>query len=91
MSEDKNTNLTQAPASYGPSAVVIACVERLTDLERQYPEWFAEYEDAAVDTAADRAQIESLMATAPDEALRMMLFGKLVMRTQIAAITERAF
>lgn len=84
-------SVAQQPKGSGPSDVVMGCISGLSDMRKQYPEWFAEYDDSAVDTAADRSTIEAFMRTAPNEALRYMLFGKLVLRTQIAAITERPF
>lgn len=74
-----------------PSAAVVDCIQEMQRLKEQFPEWFDEYDDAMVDTGADRATIEALLRTAPNEFLRGMMFGKLVMRVQIAAITERDF
>ena len=79
------------PAGRGASAAVIQCIEDLRHLESQYPEWFLQYDNAMVDVVADRGTIEALLASAPTEFLRGMLYGKLEMPTQIAFLTERSF
>lgn len=74
-----------------PCQAVMDCIPHLNEMQRQHPDWFDEYEDAMVDVVADRAVIESLLERAPNEFLRGMMYGKLVMRIQIALLTERAF
>lgn len=79
------------PSGVMASAAVIQCIEKLSDLEHEYPDWFLAYDNAMVDVCADRATIEALLDSAPTEFLRGMLYGKLAMRTQIAFLTERSF
>jgi hypothetical protein len=85
MSDNESTGAN------GPSAAVVECIQSMQAFKDQFPDWFDEYDDAMVDSGADRATIERLLRTAPNEFLRGMMFGKLAMRVQIAAITERAF
>lgn len=74
-----------------PSVAVLQCLEEMKALEQQYPEWFADYEDAMTDVVASRAEIESLLATAPTDLLRGLLFGTLKLRIQISFLTGREF
>lgn len=75
----------------GLNGAVVQCMATMNEMREEYPDWFAEYEDAGVDLVADRAQIESLLATAPTPFLKGMIYGKLAMRLQISNLTEREF
>ncbi len=74
-----------------PSPAVMECMGHLNTLREQFPDWFDDYDDAMVDVVADRKTIEKLLETAPNEFLKGLMYGKLAMRMQISALTERSF
>ena len=78
----------------GPDAVEVAtlasCQSKLIQLQNQAPDWFAFYEDSMPDTA-DRATLVELLRTAPNDFAKGVLYGKFVMRMDMAAITGRGF
>lgn len=86
------SNTTQQPSpSAAPAPAVRQCMAHLNQLREQHPEWFDEYDDALVDVVADRQVLEQLLESAPNEFLRGLIYGKLAMRAQISALTERSF
>lgn len=91
MNTSSSSNGQQRAGSSSPSPAVLECITHLRGLQSAHAEWFDEYEDAMVDLVADRATIERLLATAPTDFLRGMLYGKLAMRMQISNLTERSF
>lgn len=62
----------------------------LQEMQRTDPVYFAEFDDANVDTTP-RATLIDLMVRAPNEQVRFFLFGKLSSRIAICHITGRPF
>lgn len=62
--------------------------EFMASLESSYPAWFDELAQAEA-SFADREEMARLMVTAPHPFLVGMLYGKLLMKMEIAAITGR--
>jgi hypothetical protein len=70
---------------------VMQCVEEMQKLQQTHPLWWSDYDDAQMDISCDRAVLEELLETAPTPFARGVVFGKIVFRQQIAALTEEAF
>lgn len=67
----------------------LAHAEReMAKLEAEFPEWWAFYDEVMPDIAP-RADVVELLRTAPNDAARMLIYGKFTMRLEIAAITKR--
>jgi hypothetical protein len=64
--------------------------DMLFALEQRYPEWFAEL-DVNDPCTCTRPALMELIETAPAPFLQGMLYGQLMMRIQLAAITGRSF
>ena len=71
--------------------LVVKCVEEMQQMQETHPRWWSEYEDAQMDISCDRAVLEGLLQTAPTPFARGVVFGKIVFRQQIAALTEEVF
>lgn len=60
-------------------------------LERDYPEWFAQHENSLDPISSTRQELLDAMASAPSPFIGGFIYNALIMRTQIAQITGRAF
>ena len=60
-------------------------------LETSHPEWYAMYNDVLPDSAASRAELAELWATAPTPFANALIYGKFTMRLEIAAHTGIPF
>ena len=77
------------PESGAEERAALRLVEAsVLQLEQQHPEWWALYEEVNPDSAP-RAEVVELMAAAPNEFARGLVYGKYLMRLEIAAITNR--
>lgn len=74
--------------SSGERAALRIAESKMLQVEQKYPDWWSLYEDVVPDTAA-RAEVVELLATAPDDFSRGVIYGKYLMRLEIAAITKR--
>lgn len=62
----------------------------LRTLEQGHPEWFQEFQD--VDPfVANRADVERLLASGPNDFARGLLTGIHMFRNQLAAVTQRDY
>ncbi len=61
---------------------------KMLEVETQFPEWWSMYEDVVPDTAP-RAEVVELLQSAPNDFARGVVYGKYLMRLEIAAITKR--
>lgn len=68
-----------------------SCIEQMQNVSETHPQWWADYEDAQMDLGCDRSVLEGLLATAPTPFAAGVVFGKIVLRQQIASVTERPF
>lgn len=59
-------------------------------VETNFSEWFCLYEETMVDMAP-REEVVELLRTAPDDFTRGLIYGKYLMRLEIAAMTRRPF
>lgn len=75
-------------AAEGERSALAQAEKAMMEIERIFPEWFALYEDIFPDSAP-RAEFVELLKAAPNEFARGMLYGKYLMRLEIAAITKR--
>lgn len=66
------------------------CHDLMTSIGRTDPGWMAYYEDALPDTA-DREVVIDLMRSAPNPFAMGVLYGKFLLRIEIAQITGREF
>lgn len=70
---------------------MIHSFQKMQALAVTHPDWFAQYEDADADVpGADQATLERLLATAPCEFSRGVVFGKIAFRDQVANLSIRA-
>lgn len=60
----------------------------LSKLEREFPGWWARFDDTSPDTAP-RAEVLELMTSAPNSFALGVLYGKYTMRLEINAMTGR--
>jgi len=60
-------------------------------LEANHPEWYATYNEVLPDSAATRAELAELWATAPTPFAQGLIYGKFGMRLEIAAHTGIPF
>lgn len=72
------------------SEVLSKCHRMMKASDLTDPSWFAKYEDSFPDTAA-RDEVVELMRTAPDQFSLGVMYGKYLMRQEIAAMTGREF
>ncbi len=84
---DESGTYQVGPEEAALHSALLDVLERCRDLD---PEWWANFEDTDVETC-DRAELVSLMRTAPTESVKLFLFGKYQFRLAIAFITERGF
>lgn len=63
---------------------------QLQRVKDEHPDWYHDYEDIDPFTA-ERAFVEHLLQTAPDEFTRGLVTGMLLIRQQIAAVSGRGF
>lgn len=75
-------------AAQGERAALRAAEQCMLQVEQRFADWFAAYEDAQPDTAP-RSEVVELMASAPTDFARGLIYGKYLMRLEIAAITKR--
>lgn len=80
----------QADAAQMEQEVINRCHRMMRATSITDPTWFARYEDVFPDTAP-RGEVVGLMAGAPDQFSLGVLFGKFLMRQEIAAMTGREF
>lgn len=86
--DSKQTQMTEAQAIEGE--VINKCHELMDAVNRTDPGWMAMYEDALPDSA-EREVIVDLMKSAPNHFALGVLYGKFLMRMQIAEMTDREF
>lgn len=60
-------------------------------IEANHPEWYAMYNEVLPDTAATRAELAELWATAPTPFANACIYSKMAMRLEIAAHTGIPF
>lgn len=69
---------------------MISTYQKLQQLASTHPTWFQAYDDASADAPnADRGALERLLATAPSEFARGVVFGKIALCDQVAVLTAR--
>jgi hypothetical protein len=68
-----------------------SAVSGMDALEAHHPEWYATYNEVLPDSAATRAELAELWATAPTEFAKGLIYGKFGMRLEIAAHTGIPF
>lgn len=66
------------------------CLPGLEQLAREHPLWMAHYDDVDPDTA-DVDVLFGLLESAPNDFARGIIFGKLTLRSQVAAVSGRPF
>lgn len=70
--------------------VLTRCLRQMRATGLTDPDWFAKYEDSFPDTAPKQEMLD-LMKGAPDNFSLGVLYGKFLMRQEIAAMTGREF
>lgn len=67
-----------------------SCEKKMNELRETHPDWYELFEDTFPDNAP-RAEVVELMASAPTDFAKGMMFGKFSMRLELEAVTGRAF
>jgi len=68
-----------------------AATSEMDALEANHPEWFAMFNDVLPDSAASRAELAELWATAPTPFANGLIYSKFTSRLEIAAHTGIPF
>lgn len=71
-------------------SVLLSLQEKMVSIKESDPEWFAEYEDRDP-MVADRASLKMLLDTAPNEFAQGLIVGVIMLRQQIAIVTDRPY
>lgn len=66
------------------------CLAQMQDLATNHALWMAHFDDVDPDTA-DMPELVMLLESAPNAFAQGLIFGKLTLRSQIAAVTGRGF
>lgn len=84
-------NQDRNSSAHGREGAALKLVEaQMRQLEREFPEWFAYFDETGPDVAR-REEVVELMATAPNAFALGLLFGKYSMRIEIESITGRSW
>lgn len=67
-----------------------ACEKKMVELQVNHPDWYELFEDTFPDNAP-REEVVELMASAPTDFAKGLMFGKFSMRLELEAVTGRAF
>ena len=65
--------------------IIHSLIHRLELLNESHPEWYADLEKIDPDIAS-RRELMHLLETAPTDAARFFIFGKLTLRIQLAKL-----
>jgi len=91
LNTDGHTAEGQELSALGREGAALKLVEaQMRQLEREFPEWFAYFDETGPDVAR-REEVVELMATAPNAFALGLLFGKYSMRIEIESITGRSW
>lgn len=72
------------------SQAMFSCERSMQDLQARHPDWFELYDDTVPDNAP-RADVVELLASAPNDFAKGLMYGKFTMRVELEAVTGRAF
>jgi hypothetical protein len=73
------------------SKSIFDCISEMQELANSHPDWYADYEDAQADIGCDRDVLSQLLETAPTPFASGVVFGKILLRQQVASVTGRPF
>lgn len=66
------------------------CERKVTELQMAHPDWSDLYEDTVPDSAL-REEVVELLHSAPNDFAKGLMYGKYLMRQELAAVTGRFF
>jgi len=72
------------------TSVLLQLQEKMAAIKESHPDWFAEYEDRDP-MVADREVLAHMLETAPTEFTQGLIVGIVMLRQQIAIVTERLY
>ena len=83
---------TQQQRDSANEATGMALVEQQWDeIRKNYPDWYARYDESMPDTTASRSEMAELWASAPTPWAAALIYGKFSLRLEISAHTDIAF
>jgi hypothetical protein len=83
------TTDTQSLRSLETDALA-SCSRSMQLLRVKHPDWFELFDDILPDNAP-RADVVELMASAPNDFAKGLMYGKFTMRVELEAVTGRTF
>lgn len=70
---------------------VVGCIQEMQALGTTHPEWFSSFEDSQSDLIDGKQTLVDLLATAPTELARGVVFGRILYLQQISALSNHPF